>query len=735
LFFVLGADKNFVYLIILNKFAINKSKLLHMKRTTSTLVIIAFFAFLFNISFAGNVEIKTAKNVALNTFKENYSNLYGKDAGNVSITEEFTVSENSQNIYYVFNISSGGFVIVSADDIDFPVLGYSFESFYGAENQPPQFVYWMDLYKQQIINNAAMKLTASPEIEQAWNRLKVDPENFISVKGTKDVAPLLMSQWDQGCCYNAYCPEDAAATNSCGRCYVGCVATSMAQVMYYWRYPTTGQGSKSYTPSGYPMQSANFGATTYNWNAMTNSCTNQNDAIALLSYHCGVAVSMGYGVDGSGSQTGNWVGALPAYFKYSNTIDDVYKSSYGTTTWEGMIRTEIDAGRPIVYTGRNPTTFVGHAWNLDGYQGTNNFHFNWGWSGYYDGYYLLTALNPGGDDLGSNQEMLINIFPATGYPSYCTGTMNTLTSTVGTLTDGSGPNSDYQNNDDCSWLISPSTPVDHLYITFESIATEASNDVVTIYDGPTTSDPVLGTYSGTTVPTQITSTSPEVLVRFTTNGSVTDAGWILDYFSAFPVFCTGTTILTDASGSFEDGSGVNEYNNSSNCKWDITPTSATAVTLHFNSFSTEASNDKVRVLDIVNSTTLGTFSGTTIPADVTSPSGQMRVIFTSNASVTDQGFSATYSSVVGVDEYSTLKDLSVYPNPATAMLHISFGILEGNDASVQLIDLKGQQVFTEKIQGANTFNKDIDVTAFAKGVYSLRIITSGETINKQVVIQ
>lgn len=709
-----------------------------MKHKHFTLVIVSMLILFTGYAIGGNVEKNVAKNVALNSYKENYYNLYGADIGGIYITDEFTISEKSQPLYYIFNTSNGGFVIIAADDIFHPVIGYSFESIYSENNPSPEFTFWMEHYKQEIISDVSMKLSATPDISAEWNRYSVKPENFTRVKsGTKDVAPLMTSTWDQGCCYNTLCPYDATATNSCSHAYTGCVATSMAQVMYYWRYPATGQGSHSYTPwgSGYPVQSASFGTTTYNWNGMTDACSGTNNDIATLSYHCGVAVDMNYGPNGSSANTGDWTSSLPSYFKYSSNINEASKDMYSNSTWEGMVRTQLDAGQPVVYTGYDPSA-SGHAWVCDGYQGTSSFHMNWGWSGIYDGYFTLAALNAGGYDFSTGQSMVYNIYPpSSSYPSYCSGTGSTLTTDVGTLTDGSGPVADYNNNADCQWLIAPASIIDHLTIKFISLNTEAMNDSVTIYDGSTTSDPVLGTFSGTTLPTQfITTTGPTALVRFTTNGSATDAGWKISYSSSYPVYCTGTTTLTDASGSFEDGSGTYDYSNNANCKWDIKPTGASSVTLHFVTFSLETTNDKVRITDIVNGTLLGNFSGTTIPADVTSPSGQMKVLFTSNGSITDDGFSCTYTSVTGIEEYGTIKDLNIYPNPASDMLHISFGIVDDKDATVQLVDLEGRQVYGNAISNG-TFTADLNLSSYAKGIYMLRIITTGETVNKKVVIE
>ncbi|HNW97566.1 MAG TPA: C10 family peptidase [Bacteroidales bacterium] len=703
------------------------------KRKITLLIIIMAFAFAFNVAFAGNVDVKTAKNVALNAYREKFSNLYDKSAGDIFITDEFLISENSQLLYYVFNTSNGGFIMVAANDIFIPILGYSFEGIYGNENQPEGFKYWVSNFKKEIVSDISAKITATPEIETAWSRYKVSPENYTFKKGTKDVEPLLLAKWDQGACYNALCP--AAAAGDGGHCYVGCVATSMAQIMYYYRYPEKGQNSYSY-PSSYGTLSASFGTTTYDWNAMANSCNGENLAIATLSYHCGIAVKMNYGTDGSSAQTTDWKTKLPLYFKYSSDINYAYKSSYSTAVWENMIRAQIDAKHPIEYTGYDESAGAGHAFNLDGYQDSTYFHFNWGWSGYYNGYFYLTALNPTGNDFTSTQHMVYNIYPpTTSYPEYCSGNSDTLTSAVGTLTDGSGP-SEYKNDVDCSWLISPSTLIDHLILSFDAINTESTNDIITIYDGPNTSSPVLGIYSGTTIPSQITSTSPQVLVTFKTNSSTVSEGWQIYYYSVYPIFCSGLTTLTAASGTFNDGSDIYNYNNGSNCIWEITPPNAATVTLHFESFNLESS-DNVRVYDMDNtSSPLATYTGTVIPADVTSPSGKMRVIFKSNTSITAEGFTASYtSSLAGVEEFSAVKDMNIYPNPASSQLHVSFDIIENTDVTIKLMDLTGRQVYSEIYTNGNKFEKDIDISGFTKGVYNLQIITSGDLINKKIVVE
>jgi PKD repeat protein len=211
--------------------------------------------------------------------------------------------------------------------------------------------------------------------------------------------------------------------------------------------------------------------------------------------------------------------------------------------------------------------------------------------------------------------------------------------------DGSG-NNNYSNFSDCYWLIQPPNAV-LIILNFDSFSTEPSYDRVWIYDGPTTNDPLLGVFSGNSVPPEITSSGGVLLVHFTSDMSVTAAGWSATY-SASTTYCYGTTILTTGSGSFNDGSGSQNYANFSDCYWLIQPPFATTITIGFNSFSTEPVYDKVWIYDgpSVSSTLLGVFSGTTIPSEITSSGGTMLVRFTSDATNTFAGWSAYYTSAI-----------------------------------------------------------------------------------------
>jgi hypothetical protein len=625
--------------------------------------------------FAKHVDINTAKTVAANFYTQQYNSFYHTSLKMVAVSETFEIKDNGETVFYAFNMANNGFIMVAADDIVRPILGYSFESSYSDQNMPPQLTGLINNYKKQITTDVATQLPSTSKIDAEWAKLNKPSNEFTAVQKTLTspdtlLGPLTTSLWDQGCCYNALCPYDVAAKDWCSHCVTGCTATAIAQVLYYWRYPLQGQGSHTDSDHSYGTLSANFGATKYNWNAMTDVCSGTDSAIATLIYHCGIAVDMNYGPNGSGAYPGA-NNALVTFFNYSPALQNVYKTSYSDSAWSAILISELEAKRPVIYAGFN--TSDGHCWVCDGYQGSGYFHFNWGWSGSFNGYYTIANLNPDGMDFVLDNEILYDIYPASAYPYYCADTTTVLTSPVGTVEDGSGP-SDYMNNDNCSWLISP-TEADHINIKFDNFSTADTGDVLTIYNGPNDSSPILKSYTvsdtGSAFPAPISSTASSVFIKFVTNGSGTSSGWKLSYTTSYPVFCSGVNTLTAPSDTFSDGSGSYNYFNNLNCKWMIQPTDAGSVTLHFSTFNTEPVHDVVKICDPVSQITLATYSGTTIPPDVTSHSGQMLVEFTSNATITADGWSASYTSIpLGVEEYNSIKELNVYPNPVTGNLQI-----------------------------------------------------------------
>ena len=229
--------------------------------------------------------------------------------------------------------------------------------------------------------------------------------------------------------------------------------------------------------------------------------------------------------------------------------------------------------------------------------------------------------------------------------SFCSGTTS-LTASSGTFTDGSG-SANYGNNYTCKWVIAPAGAT-QISLNFTIFNTEASYDFVRVYNGPDDTFPLLGTYSGSTLPSSISTTAGvgAMCVKFTSDTSNTFSGWSANYTSVVTTpTCNGFTALTTPTGSFNDGSGTNNYTNNQQCFWYIAPPCATSVTLSFSAFNTELNYDGVAIYNSLTATTpIATYSGTSLPSSVTSSTGVMLVAFISDFSTPSQGFTANYTS-------------------------------------------------------------------------------------------
>ena len=382
-----------------------------------------FTVVLFSNGFSKHVDANRAKMVATNYLSSMPIQFPQGIPGGLALSYSATGSNmsglknSSIPLFYVFNLTgSHGFIIISADDIIPPLLAYSNETSFSADNIPPNVAGWLKGYENEIIYAISSNIDPAPEVQSEWTALDTGPLQRNVLKSAMGVTPLITTLWDQSPFYNDLCPFDNTANE---RTVTGCVATAMAMVMKYHNYPTTGIGSYSYNTTRYGTLSANFGATTYNWTAMPNSVTTANTAVATLMYHCGVGAKMDYNVSAQGGSAAYVVAtddpkcaenALKDYFGYANTLQGKSKSNYTNSEWINLLKTELNASRPMVYGGG------AHCFVCDGYDDTDKFHFNWGWGGSYDGFYALTALIPGGTGTGggngnytNGQEAIIGI--------------------------------------------------------------------------------------------------------------------------------------------------------------------------------------------------------------------------------------------------------------------------------------------------------------------------------------
>jgi hypothetical protein len=693
----------------------------------TTLLTLLLFSLIINIE-AKQINLNEAEKIAKN-FIYVASNQYenGCTYNEIRLTEPYIYRSGDKPVFYAFQ-ANPGFIIISAEDAYVPVLGYSFEGNFNFVEAPVHYKSFIMNYARQIDYIRENQVQPSPEIESAWAELRNDNITGVAISRERDVAPLLACNWNQGSPYNILCPEDPAGPG--GHVWVGCVATAMAQIMYYWRYPETGTGQHCYNTGNYGQQCAYYSQTSYDWTSMINSIDNRNpDANAELQYHCAVSVNMGFSPDGSGAYSSDVPGALSQHFKYNGAVYEE-KQDYSLAGWISLLKADIDLGKPLYYSGYT-TDWSGHAFVCDGYQG-DNFHFNFGWSGSSNGYYTLYDV--GG--FNQFQACVRNFAPTDGnYPYYSSGTKN-LTDRSGSITDGSGPVENYLDNTTAYWIIDPQTindSISSITLKFSSFNL-LPGDSVKVFDGGTTSDPLLGAYSGTALPPALTTSSNRMLVEFKTNGSGDASGWYAEYSSVSPSFCQGLQQLTDPSGTFTDGSGSFNYQSSAICLWRISPPFANKIILNFNYFDTEEGMDKFSVYD--GTTLIATFSGTDIPDPVEATSGSMFITWSTSSSNNFQGWEAYYEvDNVGLNEGSSVTNLEVYPNPASDEIHLQMQVEEKSQLRISLVNLTGQTVYSEELPGiSGVYSGNIDVSYLPAGLYFLEIRTLTGTMNKKILI-
>lgn len=297
--------------------------------------------------------------------------------------------------YYVFNNDAGGFVIIAGDDAVTPVLGYTSTGSFDAENLPDGLKDLLKSYEQQIaaLGKSYMANTTSTRAEFTGEKL------------------LNTAKWNQEVPFNKYTPNNYVT---------GCVATAGAIVMKHHGFPAKGIGSHSYTWNGQNL-TANF-EHDYDWDNMPTKYTGDNDeafeGVARLMADLGVAVEMQYAKGGSAASMENLVTALKKYFGYSKYTRQLAMADLGAEVWNGRLRAEIDANRPILYSASDSNN-GGHSFVIDGYK-DESFSVNWGWGGYCDGFYRIGALNPEyngkplGDQYNLSQSAVFSLQPSDG---------------------------------------------------------------------------------------------------------------------------------------------------------------------------------------------------------------------------------------------------------------------------------------------------------------------------------
>lgn len=365
----------------------------------SFIVILSLILFTFS-AFAKEVTEDTAIRKASELMSVRQTNFSGR----VSCIQLVYASGNP--VYYIIHFAPEGWVMVSAQDITKPIIGYSETGSFEKNNQPESMRSWFQHIEEEIVDAVKNNSKTHPEWEIA------DTGNPLRIKrspASEPVEPLIKVKFNQSRPFNTFCPSDNNGTS-----LVGCVAVAMAQAMTVSRHPVKPNGSYSFFHNTYGNIYVNYDEQApYNWDLIISGTDGKQEAARLL-YHCGVSVRMDYGVTGSGTQTTYVVNALKNFYSYAPSVKIYPRNTY-QGDWEELLLNELNAGRPVVYSGNNGG--VGHAFNLDGHDGNYMYHVNWGWGGANNGYYTIDGMKDGDQIYTQNQQMIVGIRPPSEAPS------------------------------------------------------------------------------------------------------------------------------------------------------------------------------------------------------------------------------------------------------------------------------------------------------------------------------
>lgn len=680
-----------------------------------------------------NISRSEGIKVARNIISERFASM-DKNPDNYKISSSYTETFEGIEVFHVYNLSPEGFIIISASKSIEPILAFSYESSCGTTDRHPAVDAVLKSYSAQIAYAVKNNISASSHTSAEWQHYT---QNDFDAREVQTVAPLLITKWNQGKYFNTMCPEDSHGPD--GHVVVGCVATALAQIFNYFRYPSQGSGSYGYDHADYGHLEVNFAEQTYDYDYMPVKPTEYNDNMARLIYNIGVSVDMEYNPGGSGMTNHKGAYTMYTYFGYSDQAHYIFKDSLPTiipesvendtvipdSIWNGILVDHLNRNIPLYYAGWGDYEYQsGHAFVFDGYNDSTHYHINWGWGGSYDGFFTISNLSPGGSNFRLAHEVIINAVPENENIS-CDG-LKTINSLEGTLEDGSGPLHEYAAGSDCSWLIYAQDSIKGYTLEFKKFDIDES-DYIIIYDGDSEDAPILASIYGDEEPeASYTTTALSVLVKFVSDENVSGDGWLLSYKANKPKYCKTLETLTATTDTITDGSDRWEYLNDTECRWKIRPSQTSGITIEFLELDTEYGQDFVSILR--NGTSYMEFSGDTLPGPIHFDADNATILFKTNSSVRGQGFKLVYSIGETATEIHSIDDVSIYPNPANSIIHI----IGNNLSQVSIYDITGRCLIEQEINGDNA---EINASILPQGNYVARIIDcNGNLTNKKIEI-
>ncbi|MCD6012933.1 MAG: Peptidase family protein [Flavipsychrobacter sp.] len=728
------------------------------------------------VSFGKGVDENTAKMIGCNFLMANGISQVQYPSDLVTVYKA-TAKVKGEIItdYYVFNFSNGtGYVMVSGDDVVEPVLSYSTESAFDINGMAPAAKAWIEGYQNEITYVVENNIPAQEGVAEKWNSYRV-PFKGTGAKTTA-VTPLITTRWDQGYPYYSHCPGSGSS-----KAVTGCVATAMAQIMKYWNWPTVGAGYHTYTHPTYGAVSANFGTTAYGWTSMPNTISTTNANVGILNFHCGVAVNMDYSPTESGAYTIQEFSpivpcaeyALKTYFRYKSTLKGIsrtayppFSAGYSATVWLNYLKAELNAGRPVIYTGRS-TAAGGHAWVCDGFNSSDYMHFNFGWGGASDGYYSINNINPpslgiggGGGNFNNMQTIIMGIQPDSSLSTWggnlkmlsrlSTGTTNSpmqYMSAFSVTAKIHNTNTAAYTGDFCAQVFD----VNGTYLgtmqtlTGQNIAAGDSSGTLT--------------FSTTGMYGMIPGTSPHTLaskvffsayygirIMYRPTGSTTwtpvsNNGTFLNY-NQMGVINSNAVELYD-SLALAGGSHYINKGSSFSVTTKITPTSGafsgTVKATLFNIFTGASYDIQVKTGEYIGSSAFKTFTFST--SSVSAPGGTY-VLGVQHQHGGSGAFSFTggdlyqnpvFVTVIGSTDLPVLEadKVDIYPNPANNEVFVD---LHGaNVNAIHISDIGGREV--KVITGVdNQTVVNIPVNDLAPGMYFMQLRSADAVVTKKIVV-
>ena len=359
-------------------------------------VLVSLLCFLALTAGARPIDVKKAQEIAENFFKNAPQTRGQSRTVQLKLLQPAQTRSTGEATYYLFSPETErGFVIVSGDDELPQVVGYSYESPVSESTLPPALAAWLKAFDQHVTDIRSGKAAAPATRAEG---------------GKKVVEPMVTTKWNQSEPFNGLLANNYVT---------GCVATSIAQIMKYHNWPDQGVGVlEHYGNLSGEYERIDLSTYTYDWDNMLDEYNytwdsennqvpgftdEQAKAVATLMRDCGYAVDMSYTAEGSGAVTAKLAGALPKYFKYSPGMKFHPRNLYSQEKWTEMIRTELEAGRPVNYSGTSTGDGVGHSFVCDGIDANDLLHINWGWAGAYDGFFDMNVMAPEGAGIGGGQ--------------------------------------------------------------------------------------------------------------------------------------------------------------------------------------------------------------------------------------------------------------------------------------------------------------------------------------------